>query len=597
MGIFTRKAEAVTPRSVLAASVPLAGPNAVVVGKALKPGTEDWQKEAWYQYDACGEFRAAVTWVANAVSKADLFAAETDPETGLVAGPTDDVRAQAAAALALGGLTRRSQMLKTLAVQWQVPGESFIIIRPVANRGGVAQPDEWLAVSGTKVTYKGGGWQYQDPFTLMQVTLRPGTDRLIRVWSPHPNDGAKADSAARPALPILREIEKTSQNVAARLDSRLAGNGILWIPSETEFPREPDQSLGRAFSELLLEAAEASIRQPGTAAAQVPIVAPIPGEMIGQIQHTDLATAMDGAVSELRLSALARLAATLDMPNETASGSTGGMNHWGAWQVEETTYKIFVEPLLDMLGDAVTREWFWDVLRAMGESNPERFVLAWETSGIVSRPDRTGELKELWDDNLISDDYRRAELGIPDDAIPTEDEHRRRELLSLVKVAPTLLADPNVGGELFGFEIAPAAVSVDPAAATVAAGDEAPSNALPAAPVDQPTGDVPEGLVAHAELLVFDALSRAGGRLLTREHRGQFGHVPKHELYLTVPHSRSGTELLEGSFTWVAQAAEAYDVDAAALERGLRTYAKYCLATREAHDRDSLRATIRQALR
>lgn len=585
MGILSRTkgAKEAAPRSVMAAAVPLAGPNAVLVSRALRAGTEDWQKEAWYHYDACGEFRSAVTWIANAVSKADVYAAETDPETGLVTGPTEDTRAQAAAAQVLGGVVKRGQLLKTLAVQWQVPGESFIIIRPMPPKRGVPQPDQWLAVSGTKVVYKAGNWQYQDPWTLMMVDLKAGTDRLIRIWSPHPNDGAKADSAARPALPILREIEMSSQNIASKLQSRLFQNGILPVPSEMDFPREPDQSLGDAFADILLQTAEAALSNPGTAAAQVPLIVPMPAELISAWQDgfIDLSTAFDAAVSDLRKDALARLAATLDMPNETAEGSTGGMNHWGAWQVEETTYKIFIEPLLDMLGDAVTQEWYWDVLRAMGEPRPERFVLAWETSGIVSRPDRQGELKALWDDILISDDYRRAEAGIPDEAVPTEEEHRRRLLEQLVKASPAILSE-GVGAEL-GIEIqAPEPEPVQSAPALPAA-----------APEERPTEDVPEGLVAHAELLVFDALSRAGGRLLTREHRGQFGSTPKHELYRTIPHSRDEGELLEGSFQWVAQAAETYAVDPDRLHTVLARHTLAILRTRGEYDRRALRDNLR----
>lgn len=575
-GGLRRKAGTQTaPRAVLAASLPLTGPNARAVGKALSPGGEDWQKQAWYHYDACGEFRAAITWVANAVSKADLFAAETDPETGTVTGPTEDARAIAAAATVLGGLTRRAQLLQTLAVHWQVPGESYIIVRPQRPVRGVEQPDEWLAVSGTRVTFKGTTWQYQDPATMLQVTLT-AQDRLIRVWSPHPNDGSKADSAARPALPILREIEKSSQNIASKLDSRLAGNGILPVPQEMEFPREDGVSLGQAFSDYLLEAMEASLRDPGSAAGQVPIVAVMPAELIQawKDSHLDLATEFDTAVPDLRKDALARLAGTLDMPNETAEGSTGGMNHWGAWQVEETTYKIFIEPLLDRLGDAITHEWYWDALRAMGEQNPERFVLAWETSSIVSRPDRTGELKDLWDDVLISDDYRRTEMGIPDDAVPDEEEKRRRELLSLVAVAPTLLADPRIGNELFGFAIAPAAVAVDPAAAEVEAGDEAPTpeRALPA--VAEPAqDDVPEGLVAAAELLVFDALSRAGGRLLTREYRGQFQSTPKWELHTEIPHTDLDA-LLADSFQFADGVADQFGVNRFDFKEVLEDYVR-----------------------
>ena len=586
------------PKTVLAASLPLSGPNAVAVGKSLRPGTEDWQKEAWYHYDACGEFRSAVTWIANAVSKADLYAAETDPETGTVAGPTEDARAQAAAATVLGGMSKRAQLLATLAVHWQVPGESFIIVRPVAAKRGVPQPDEWIAISGTKVQYKGATWQYQDPMTLAQVTLRAGQDRLIRIWSPHPNDGSKADSAARPGLPILREIEKTSQWIAGRLDSRMNGNGIMPIPSELDFPRPEDQSLGEAFGEALLTAGEASLQNPGSAAALVPLIVPMPIDILERWAanaRIDLGTEFQAAVSDLRKDALARLAATLDMPNETAAGSTGGMNHWGAWQVEETAYKIYIEPLLDRIGDAITHEWFWDVLRAMGESNPERFILAWETSSIISRPDRTGELQAMWDDVLISDEYRRTEMGIPDDAIPSEDEKRRREMLELVKVAPTLLADPNIGRELFGFEVAPAAVSVDPGAAEVPAGEEAPAlpSATPSEPDDETADEPPEGLVAAAEFAVYDALSRAGKRLLTREHRGQFGHVKAEELYLRIPHDREAGDLLEGSFAFIDGVADAYGLDGAHFNHVLTRCTQAILQARAPYNRDALRDNLR----
>lgn len=589
MGILSRRKGEATPRSVQAAAVPLAGPNAVAVSRALKPGNEDWQKEAWYHYDACGEFRSAVTWIANAVSKADIYAAETDPETGTIAGPTEDARAMAAAATVLGGFTKRGQILKTLAVQWQVPGESFIIVRPRDTVRGVPQPDEWLAISGTKVTFKGGGWQYQDPFTLMQVTLRPGTDRLIRVWSPHPNDGAKADSAARPALPILREIEKASQHIAGRLDSRLGMNGVYWIPQELDFPRAEGQKLGEAFSEYLLATMEASLSNPGTAAAHVPVVAVVPGEQIAAARHDDLATAFDAAVGELRTTALARLAATLDMPNETAEGSTGGMNHWGAWQVEETTYKIFIEPLLDMIGDAITHEWFWDVLRAMGESNPERFVLAWETSGIVSRPDRTAELQQLWDANLISNDYLLSEMGIPDEAIPSEEEHRVRLIEQLLKISPALLSE-GLGSEL-GIEVS---APEPPAVEAEAGGTPALTSATPSEPDQRPDDDVPEGLVAAAEFAVYDALSRAGKRLLTREHRGQFGHVKAEELYLSIPYVWGQVpKLMEGSFAFIDGVADAYGLDREALQARLTYHLESILKTKLPYSRDSLRRVLR----
>ena len=168
-----------------------------VAGSLRAVQTGPWQKDAWYFYDAIGELRAPVNWVANAVSKASPFAAETDPETGLVTGPTEDARASVRPPCCSVEPAQRAQLQYVLALCWQVPGEAFVIIRPRSARRGVPQPDQWLVLAGDRVEVKGGSWQYIDPYTLVPVSLGPN-DRLIRVWSPHPRDQAKADTQ-RPA--------------------------------------------------------------------------------------------------------------------------------------------------------------------------------------------------------------------------------------------------------------------------------------------------------------------------------------------------------------------------------------------------------------
>ena len=81
-GMFRRRdkgaEETRTPRSVLAAAMPLVGPDVPRVARArTEQTTEAWQKDAWYYYDSIGELRAPINWVSNAVSKAVPFAAET----------------------------------------------------------------------------------------------------------------------------------------------------------------------------------------------------------------------------------------------------------------------------------------------------------------------------------------------------------------------------------------------------------------------------------------------------------------------------------------------------------------------------------------
>lgn len=592
MAIFKRKTQpedtGPPPRQVRASAVPLTGPDAVL-GLGTRQTTEQWQNDAWYFYDAIGEFHQPVNWIANAVSKADIFGAEIDPETGLITGPTDNDAAQRAASLCLGGSATRAQLQYILAVCWQVPGEAFVIIRGRPVRDGRPQPDEWLVLSGNRVKPKSKTWTYQDPDTLLWIELG-GSDRMIRVWSPHPNDQSKADTAARSALPVMREIEKASMNLASVLDSRIATAGIHAIPDEIDLPVTGDNtSVADEFSDMMLRAASAGLSNPGTAAAQVPVYVTMPSDLIdafvaGRVKPD---TAIDGTVIQLRESDMARLAHALDMPNETAEGSSGGMNHWGAWQVEETTYKIFIEPLLDRFGDALTEYWYRPVLRAMGVQDPERYTLAWDTTGIVSRPDATEDLNWLWDRRLISDDYRRQASGIPEDAAPAEDETQQRLLTDVVLADPSLATDPEVGRRLLGFELEPPAVPEAPTPPELEdGGAQDAARALPVAPESE---DVPNGLVAAAELIVFDALSRAGGRLLTREHRGQFGSTNKWELHTVIAPAPGDVDRLMGdSFLWEGKVAEAFRYDPWKLSRVLRQHVRHCLAHGLPHDRDAL---------
>ncbi|WP_129769854.1 hypothetical protein [Streptomyces sp. L-9-10] len=536
------------------------------------------------------------------MSRAELYAAEVDPATGMPTGPTDNAQAQAAVTRALGGAAMRAQLQYTMAVNWQIPGEVFVLVRPgTATRRGEAAPDEWVALSGTEVDYSGARWSYKDPMTGVKKDLAPD-DLLMRVWSPHPRIQYHADSAVRPALPTLREIEKASQNIAARLDSRLAGNGLLLMPEEVDFPEQASGATGaEGFMEYLAGVMARSMQSPGTAAAQVPITATLPGELVEKIKHLDLSTDFDASVVALRVDGIRRLAESLDMPNEVAVGSTGDANHWGAWQVEESTYKIYIEPLLDRLGDALTTHWYRPTLKRMGVTDPDRYRLAWNTSEIVQRPNRTEDLKWLWDNELISDDAMRAEVGVGDDDIPDEEQVQLRRLARAIVAAPSLADDPRVAQRLFGFEIArtPAVPQIEggqpPQVDAPPARDE---RALPATQNDQPpqltaSAVPPEHLIAATELLVFDALSRAGGRLLKAPLRGQFGSVAKHELYLKIPYDPHGEgvvdRLLEGSFQFTGHVAEAFGRDREQLSTQVEEYVTVLLTTRTAHDRAMLR--------
>ena len=511
---------------------------------------------------------------------ATMYAADIDEDSGQTSGATDNAQVQQIASTILGGAVKRSQYQSTIALNWQVAGEVFILVRA----GRIY--DEWIVLSSTEIEERGGSFKYCDPVTGGQVELT-SNDLLIRIWSPHPRYQSHADSSVRAALPILKEVERTSQNIAARLDSRLVGSGVWIIPKELDFSQGDDDPQGpEGLMDLMRRAAEASLSNPGQASSQVPIILEAPGEQIANFSHQTFSTELSQEVLELRTAAIRRLGLTLDMPAELVLGM-GESNHWSAWQIEESAYKIHVAPLLDRIADGITTAYFRPALIAAGIPNPEDYVLAFDVSDIISRPNQFEQLNALFDKALISEDYLLNELGIPDEAKPRGEDEQQRLAISLITQAPSLVEVVPGLLELAGID-----AQVQPAtpaqsqAAPVADAPTAEDNALPVRASD--TTAPSEGLVAAAELVVFDTLSRAGGRLLTREFRGQFAHVPKHELH-TVIKAVDTEAAMEGSFQFVSAMAPAFDVDANRLASNLRSYCRDKMITQRAHDREELR--------
>ena len=94
----------------------------------------------------------------------------------------------------------------------------------------------------------------------------------------------------------------------------------------------------------------------------------------------------------------------------TGGGRSTGVSHWGAWQIEEATIKMHVEPMLDVIVNALTIGYL--------QVRPRRRVLAsivYDTSALRLRPDRSKEAFELYDRGLISGEALLRENGFADD--------------------------------------------------------------------------------------------------------------------------------------------------------------------------------------
>jgi hypothetical protein len=367
----------------------------------------DWQDEAWSFYDEGGPLSYAVTWVSNMVSKARLYAARRaapgdEPEM------MNDGPAVEAVQLLAGGIDGQAGMLKSLAIQLNIPGIAYLV-------GSEGQYDTWRVFSSDTIrlsrpatptapaTYEvqeeSGAW-----VELSQESL------VVKVWRPHERFHWEPDSPAHHALNSLRELRRVGQYIDATLVSRLAGAGFVVIPSEASFPTAPGQTSGKhPFITEVMEVMMTAVKKPGTAAQIVPIPIEIPGEHADKFRLEKWDVDLSDKILDIRESALRHTAVTLDVPAEILTGM-GDINHWGQWQIEESAIKAHAEPLLDTITGALTRGYLHPVLEALGEET-EGVVIWADTSELTSRPDRSSHTFRAYDRGEATGSALRRETG------------------------------------------------------------------------------------------------------------------------------------------------------------------------------------------
>lgn len=424
------------PNSLVGAAKLLAAPRLQDPVTKL-PSPEGWQNEAWAMYDTVGELRFATTYLANALSRVRIFAAtvpedpDDDPEP-IETGPAADAVARIA-----GGIDGQAQLLSDMATFLTVPGDGYSVVYEEPDTPGeecwvTASADELVTTrEGTYRLFTGPNRQtdYHD--------LDPETTLISRVWRPHKRLGWLADSPVRAALGTLREIQMLSSHIDASAMSRLAGAGVFAIPSEAKFPASDpgdQRSDVDRFTDELLEAMTTPIRDRDSASAVVPLVLSMPGELIANLKHISFATPFDERVLELRQDAIRRFALSMDVPAEVVLGMAS-VNHWSAWQIEESTLKIHIEPLAQIICNGLTVGYLDPRLGATPGA-PTNTIVWFDVGDLRLRPDRSEDALKLYDRNELAGRALRAESGFSDDDAPSTDELFSQLLVGAMSQAP-----------------------------------------------------------------------------------------------------------------------------------------------------------------
>lgn len=523
-----------------------------------------WQDEAWRFTKVIGELGYFVRWRSNACAQVRFVASEIDEDTGLPTGSVDPGNDEGQLVVDLvkqmaGGPLGQKRLIKRAAACLTVPGELWICIlqRPDGER--------WYAVSKKEIRQSDKYVNQLDgtrgPTVAIQLPdgtmhdYEPTQDAMFRVWNESFDDASDADSPVRACLNSLGEIERATKKIRNADRSRLLNNGLLMVPSEASLPdsaSDPGTSptavrrVAASLQRMLVQAAEVSDRDENSMASVLPIVGAAPGEHLGKIAHIEFAKEATKTAVDIRNDAIARLAMGLDMTPERLLGMGQNSNHWSAYLLADEDVKAHINPVMEVLCEAIYEATFVQILTGLGVDS-SKYTLWFDSSRLTADPDLTDEAKDAYTARTITSSALVTHLGLPEDSQydwTTEEglaewaRDRISEDPNLIKTLAVLV--PELEGYEFTQPVPDALANYDPFADPNAPlpdqpmqpGDQTPAQPGQQEPATQDNQPTEPTYSAVEDVLVNRALELAAKRRIhtsDRQAHARLRHVPPHE--------------------------------------------------------------------
>jgi hypothetical protein len=431
--------------------------------------TRTWQHAAYGYVNTVGELNAGRMYVGNALSRCTLAVGKRNPDGSVEQGydgeePVADldsaVAAEAAELIAQIQAKRggQSELLRSSGEKMFVAGELYYVPEdtPSGMMFDVLSTQELLRDGNTWTKYLGPGYGAEP--------LPPGVTP-IRVWRPDGQWSMLATSSVRSCLEILEELVVLTRLVRSSAISRMALAGILVIPDELDNPDEevgPDGGMAEATNPLavdMINTGAKAIDDPANASAWMPYIIQGPAEYLAHLRHVPFEAASQEQVIE-RTEALQRLAQGLDLPVEVILGHMN-TTFTNAQQISIDTFRIHLEPTLQLISDALTVAYLWPAMaKARGidpthlegdSAYPEDILgvaVTYDAHQLISQPDRTKEMMDVYHYDLTQQTIKIAEIRDalnldPAEVVDPEEVAARVDAIRLTKIRETIAAPPS----------------------------------------------------------------------------------------------------------------------------------------------------------
>lgn len=316
------------------------------------------------------------------------------------------------------------------AQQMGVTGCSFLT---GYDRGGQLQVE---ALSSSELQSDGKNWfrvagaVYRTGVVSDAASGFPSKPKVSRVWRRHPQWSARAESALQALKGDMDTLILLNQALRARVRSRLAAAGLLFIPNSlvvAEVGDRPDGSLKAddLVTDVLIRAMAAGIADPESPDASMPIIVRGP-DGIGQlIKHITLDRMIDESEMALRRELRENILQGMDAPKEIAGSNdrTPPANHFNEASIKMEMWHHNAAPVGDVLWEALTRMVLTPWLEKRGVDGTYRWRVDRDSVQIRNNDDE--KTRAAIDRHLLSENAARRRLGIDRNDGPTDIERIR----------------------------------------------------------------------------------------------------------------------------------------------------------------------------
>ena len=533
-----------------------------------------WQADAWDYYDNVPEMGFGGRFFGNNLSKLRLFAGYVvtpgQPPVPVDATDPDGVpylseATQLAAAAALARIESQqgghAELLRDYGINLWVAGECTLLALPdEASPTGEA----WNIYSSDELVRRGSKWLVRTEPGQQDgdATTVPDDAPMYRLWVQHPRWSALPDSPTRRVLEVCDELMLLTRSIRAGATSRIprgvfvVPEGALKGPADVTTEAEGDgEALADPTVQALVDHFVTGISEPGSASAIAPYVLAVPDELVDSVKYLEVGSVFSADEARTRDELIRRLANGVDLPPEILLG-LADVNHWTAWQIDEQTFKSYLEPYAQNFVLSLTWAYYRPALKAAGITEPERFVIWYDETELVGHGDMGAAADTGAAAGYIGESAWRRYRGFAEADAPTPEEDERRLALqrgaidstttvALLEALGILTATGAGAIPAASTEVALPEATVAPEAettpgppelpdmteappATIAAAFEPEARSLSLDSLARRLGQIDQALrarlTAAADASMRRALERAGARLRSKALRASIAH-------------------------------------------------------------------------